>query len=765
MRKASVSLSIVFLIAFLLFSSTLQFDFAPNVSKVYATTYLSDTFESWKNGWTTGNDSANRIDQASEVAHGGSYSVYVNTTAVAQYGYAYKACAVTAMLYHVGVWVYVSSSVAASNQPICGFWSGAAYAFTTYINKSGSTFYVTNMLSNTPTWEQVCAITADTWNVIDVYVNRTLGKTHYYLNGAKQGGDWALSSNVSSTTCYLGDANAVYYRGKIFIDDLSVDDASEPAAQVNTVTLNSPDSASTTYTSAVTFAYTPTFYQAIQNSCLWMNVTGTWSTDVLWGNASVIVNNTQNTIAYTFLASAVIIWNIQVFNSTGSMFAAANFTLTVTDNASPTYSTLMADGTPIYDPTLETRFMTANSVTLDTHFYNLSTTQTATEQTGSVYKWGNVTSSGANISIRVWQKLVDDTETEITSTYSAVFNRASQTGIGRFAGTATWNATQTAFAVTDRILVRVYGNFGTDAFAQFTDGLYLSQFVTEPLGAAQLNNVNWTVTYYYYFSYISPNTVLKFYFGQISPDVDNSTVENFGFSLTGQIPKVAGSSCLFSALWNDNFNVSQGIFSTDNTGTWANTTITLSWSNATAAWLNTTITLNSTIGVLVQFIFYANDTSGNMNKTGTYTIITTESSGQSLTFTCNEQVIITVTQSINKALTIQVGDTIVTVASAQCSSAKAFTAFNLIQILELRSMGKALLFNVGDSLSILVFSQLAKSLEFSVGVDLTIQSVLLGFAPSVASGLLFVVAVGLVFTILGGVIVSQWRRNTRRRLE
>ena len=204
------------------------------IPSVHATVYLSDDFESFPTDWTLGKGGeASNMLKSEEQKHGGSYSCVVNTTAVAQLSYAYRTCTVTAMTYHVVGWVYVSSDIASSNSPVFGFWSGAYYAFATYINKSGSTYYINNMLSNTPTWEQVCPITADTWNRIDVYVNRTLGKTHYYLNTVKQGGNLALASNASSAKCYLGDTNAAYYYGKQFLDDFSVDSDAEPTPSTN----------------------------------------------------------------------------------------------------------------------------------------------------------------------------------------------------------------------------------------------------------------------------------------------------------------------------------------------------------------------------------------------------------------------------------------------------------------------------------------------------------------------------------------------------
>lgn len=78
---------------------------------------------------------------------------------------------------------------------------------------------------------------------------------------------------------------------------------------------------------------------------------------------------------------------------------------------------------------------------------------------------------------------------------------------------------------------------------------------------------------------------------------------------------VAGSSCTFSTLWADNVNVSGYIFETNNTGAFVNDTwapfsdfLSPKLSNATV-----TKTLDNTIGDVVQWRFWCNDTDNNWN--------------------------------------------------------------------------------------------------------------------------------------------------------
>jgi hypothetical protein len=62
------------------------------------------------------------------------------------------------------------------------------------------------------------------------------------------------------------------------------------------------------------------------------------------------------------------------------------------------------------------------------------------------------------------------------------------------------------------------------------------------------------------------------------------------------------------------------IFSTNNTGHWQNDSV-LSFSG-TASWANVTKTLNSTVGTVVGYEWFANDTSGNWATTGIQTLTT-----------------------------------------------------------------------------------------------------------------------------------------------
>ena len=87
---------------------------------------------------------------------------------------------------------------------------------------------------------------------------------------------------------------------------------------------------------------------------------------------------------------------------------------------------------------------------------------------------------------------------------------------------------------------------------------------------------------------------------------------------------IAGASCLLSSIWSDNVGLSGFICSTNNTGSWVNS----SWIPFTGNTASLIITLNPTVGSVVGFEFYANDTSNNWGASGVSYI--TLSSGSDL---------------------------------------------------------------------------------------------------------------------------------------
>jgi len=115
-------------------------------------------------------------------------------------------------------------------------------------------------------------------------------------------------------------------------------------------------------------------------------------------------------------------------------------------------------------------------------------------------------------------------------------------------------------------------------------------------------------------SYIGPET---------EGDTTPPTYSDVGYNTT-----LAGQPCLFSCKWQDDTGLSGYIFSWNASGAWQNDTWTTLSSNPD--WANVTKTLPSTVGVVVGFRWYCNDTSNNWNVTVVYTLTT---SGYQVTVT------------------------------------------------------------------------------------------------------------------------------------
>jgi len=125
----------------------------------------------------------------------------------------------------------------------------------------------------------------------------------------------------------------------------------------------------------------------------------------------------------------------------------------------------------------------------------------------------------AYIGIRVWKRNNAGTETEITDgSPHAIAAVPSSSGIVF----AYWSCPQTSLATTDAIVVRVYASDGST-------WVLLDTWVTEQLGATQLDGVQWTV--YYYIYVVSKTGVYNFRFDTTTY---NSRITNFSWSIVSK---------------------------------------------------------------------------------------------------------------------------------------------------------------------------------------------------------------------------------------
>ncbi len=117
----------------------------------------------------------------------------------------------------------------------------------------------------------------------------------------------------------------------------------EPNVEVLTVTLNTPENATTITSFNATFTYIPVTNgtnDLFVFAKLYIN-----GTDSLASNQTAIANNTVNSISYTFASNGTYLWNVQVRNSSANVLADADFLITVAVPEEP-------EPTPMPTPTM-----------------------------------------------------------------------------------------------------------------------------------------------------------------------------------------------------------------------------------------------------------------------------------------------------------------------------------------------------------------------------------------------------------------------------
>jgi len=177
---------------------------------------------------------------------------------------------------------------------------------------------------------------------------------------------------------------------------------------------------------------------------------------------------------------------------------------------------------PLVRATTETRYMRGDTHTINGLLaYQLGTSQSNTAQ--------NVKKSTSPLKtpywgIRVYKRDSGGSETEITSgTPVAQVNRGPA---GQGLQSNTWNCPETALSSTDAIVVKVYHKWTDESWVE------IAKFITEQLGASQLNSSTWTAYYWTKTAYVGfpvPRAVDSwFYWGT---NTYNSRIEDFSWSI------------------------------------------------------------------------------------------------------------------------------------------------------------------------------------------------------------------------------------------
>lgn len=174
--------------------------------------------------------------------------------------------------------------------------------------------------------------------------------------------------------------------------------------------------------------------------------------------------------------------------------------------------------------------------------------------------------------------------------------------------------------------------------------------------------------------YVNPEPVNGIWGTEESIDSAPPTYSNISVNTT-----VAGALCSFNCLISDNVNVSTYIFSSNNTGTWVNDTATAfsSFYDTASAWANVTKTLDSTVGDVVSYLWYANDTSNNWSNSDQYSLTLTAPYRPNLQMTPDS----IICREYNETFTVQIN-----VTNAIDTQAFSFTIYYDPSILNFSSV-------------------------------------------------------------------------------
>ncbi len=241
--------------------------------------------------------------------------------------------------------------------------------------------------------------------------------------------------------------------------------------------------------------------------------------------------------------------------------------------------------------TVETRYFTSTAITYKgAALRQLNIANSASSESKGLL-------NGVRIGIRVWVSDSADNETEILPLTGV---KAIVVYIGDGEDMATWNCPLTAFAATDKVIVRVYITKLTPIVWQLQQ-----TFVSEALGASSLDAATWTIYYWLY----KPTTTLSVFYGsntypsritgftwtQATTQTWN-TVSSWGFSLSRFWFSASTQTFSFIREWfsssTQTFSFSRDWFSStlwafDLTRAWFDIT---TWSlDFTRAWITSTV--------------------------------------------------------------------------------------------------------------------------------------------------------------------------------
>ena len=427
-------------------------------------------------------------------------------------------------------------------------------------------------------------------------------------------GSWnnsAINSTFNKSKTYItsGSLNVLWYLD-VFVNDSN-------GALANATINGANNSASTVFnvnTSATGWITTQTLQEYMQNTTSTYystNYTINASKNSSYANQSRQVNLTNSTIVYFTMQGGDAIspkWFNNQTNSTTAGTAVKHSVNWTDDVALSGYIFSFDNGTGT---------LANDSWVAFTGVYNWSNvTKVVNSTSGSTIRWmvyTNDSSNNKNVT-----SIFQYTTSETTSPkwYN---NQTNSTVAG--------SAIKHSVNWTDNVALSGYifsfdngtGTLTNDSWVAFT-GISNWSNVTKVVNSTSGSTIRWMV----YVNDTSNNFNVTSIFqyttsdSNVPPTYSNNQVNS----------TLNGGTTKFSLLVNDLALHPNGtyIFSTNNTGVWANDSA-INFT-ATPSWANVTKVLNNTVGLSVGYRWYLYDTLRNANSTPVYTLLTTEASSR-----------------------------------------------------------------------------------------------------------------------------------------
>ena len=195
----------------------------PPQKKKVIVTLLSDGFETFPTGWTTGTGGTGTITKSSTQAHGGTYRAKVYSPVDSAIAYAYRGVTRTPGTLVYDIWIWIDSSVKPSDfNYLIEMYDTVGGGLVFDLGYKWNVDHFTATTKNAPfTPEVVGTLASGQWVHVVVSVNQSTGKADVYFDDVYQG-QFTIAGGTTKQTnrLYFGDTSAGGQSAFFYYDDL-----------------------------------------------------------------------------------------------------------------------------------------------------------------------------------------------------------------------------------------------------------------------------------------------------------------------------------------------------------------------------------------------------------------------------------------------------------------------------------------------------------------------------------------------------------------